>query len=332
MKNDREEECESRDPQNGMPGFTERPEGSVQKQSHQEASMNYREDMEACIEYIEDHLQEEISIVELAQRIHYSVFHFCRIFEACYSCGPMEYVRYRKLLMAMKDVTDGNKVIDVAQEYGYDTPSGFAKAFRRQLGISPHSARKIEYLPPRFLHKESFAVVGYAIHIACDSHTLSKEIAAYWTEYDMNHLEEKLYAVVNPSRHGEYGLCIHDEKLPESENRIYFMGVLEESQGQCMNELAKMISSEHIFPYHIHVPEADYAVFTTPPVDTSGMGQEDAFSIQIRNTKRYIYESWFPQSGYEYDQEKCDFEYYDERCHYHRNSVMDLYIPVRPRV
>lgn len=34
------------------------------------------------------------------------------------------------------------------------------------------------------------------------------------------------------------------------------------------------------------------------------------------------------ESGYAYDDTKLDFEFYDERCHYRQDTVMDIYVPV----
>lgn len=49
-----------------------------------------------------------------------------------------EYIRNRKLYMAALELKKANrKVIDVAFDYGYDTPDSFTKAFTRFHGISP---------------------------------------------------------------------------------------------------------------------------------------------------------------------------------------------------
>ena len=42
----------------------------------------------------------------------------------------MEYVKDRRLLRAAEDIMSGKKILDVAIEYGYETHSGFTKAFR----------------------------------------------------------------------------------------------------------------------------------------------------------------------------------------------------------
>ena len=293
-------------------------------------TMNYRQDMDNCIKYIESHLEEKITMQELADSIHYSLYHFGRVFQACYGMAPMEYVRYRKLLMAMNDLEQGNKITQVGLNYGYETPSGFAKAFRREFGFSPKEYRENRpMLIPRIVEKEDFNIIGLGKKIKLTSPIFKEETAAYWNEYDMNGIEELLYEVVNPPMHGEFGVCVSSsDKQETSENTVvYLLGVLDETNATSMRELERRIQSDHLDVYRIHIPRAKYAVFTTPIKDTSS-NNDDQFSAVIRQTWKYIFQLWFQDSDYWYDQSKYDFEYYDERCHYHRNSVMDIYIPV----
>jgi AraC family transcriptional regulator len=76
----------------------------------------------------------------------------------------------------------------------------------------------------------------------------------------------------------------------------------------------------------VEVPEATYAVFTSPPVDFT----EDSslFTDEIKETWKYIFENWFRDSEYELDLTKYDFEFNDERRHEQTGIVMDIYVPV----
>lgn len=76
--------------------------------------------------------------------------------------------------------------------------------------------------------------------------------------------------------------------------------------------------------YTLEVPKATYAVFTTPTVE------DENFVVSIEGTWKYILEEWLPNSDYEIDDSKLDFEFYDERCHpweYEKLS-MDIYVPI----
>jgi AraC family transcriptional regulator len=71
-----------------------------------------------------------------------------------------------------------------------------------------------------------------------------------------------------------------------------------------------------------------YAVFTTPLVESR------LYPQSIRDCWAGILADWLPRSGYEFDEERFDFEYYDERDHaWERDNMvqMDIYIPIQPR-
>jgi len=77
----------------------------------------------------------------------------------------------------------------------------------------------------------------------------------------------------------------------------------------------------------IVVPEATYAVFTT--VHVSGQDNHDAFAATITATWRGIFDEWIEDSEFEYDFDKLDFEYYDERSHSQIDPVMEIWIPIK---
>lgn len=78
----------------------------------------------------------------------------------------------------------------------------------------------------------------------------------------------------------------------------------------------------------VEVSEATYAVFTTPPVNTGTEAKNNEFANVIKQTWKYIFEELFKGSGYIFDETKLDFEYYDERCHPTKDTVMDIHVPV----
>ncbi|WP_342481692.1 effector binding domain-containing protein [Paenibacillus sp. FSL L8-0340] len=79
------------------------------------------------------------------------------------------------------------------------------------------------------------------------------------------------------------------------------------------------------------VTAAQYAVFTTPPVDATDEERPETFAQVVKSTWRYIFEDWFPESGYVHDEGKLNFEFYDERCLARVDTVMEIYVPVQKR-
>ena len=99
--------------------------------------MNQIEVIQSSIDYIEENLKAEITASELAERAGFSMFHFYRLFQAEMGMPIMQYILHRRLLNGIYEIAQGRKKIDVAQEYGFDTYTGFYKAFQREIGFTP---------------------------------------------------------------------------------------------------------------------------------------------------------------------------------------------------
>lgn len=292
--------------------------------------MNYREDIEKSIQFIEYHIKENITIEEVAGHAGYSLYHFCRVFSLCKGVSVMEYIRGRKLSLAAAELFKGRKIIDIAMDYGFETSSGFTKAFRKAFGYSPtqYTARMAGYaagkttskiggyiMNPVIVEKPAFKVAGYGIKTNITGATYTRDIASFWSNYNGENLESKMYNILNPAKHGEVGLCV---PLSESGNAIYLLGVIVDDFSKAEEDMLT-----------VEVPEAQYAVFTTPPVNTANDVEQKEFAKIITGTWKYIFEDWFKDSGYVYDEGKLDFEFYDERCHHRKDTVMEIYIPVK---
>lgn len=105
--------------------------------------MNWINDMQNAIGYIEGNITENISIAEVSQSVFVSQFYFQKVFSMLCGTTIGEYIRNRRLTLAGSELqsTDA-KIIDVALKYGYDSPESFSKAFTRFHGVTPSSARK----------------------------------------------------------------------------------------------------------------------------------------------------------------------------------------------
>ena len=96
----------------------------------------------AAIDYMERHLEEEVSPQAVAEQVHLSPFFLQRGFSLMTGYGIAEYLRNRRLYkaaLALRETEE--KVIDVALRYGYETPESFTKAFTRFHGTTPTQVR-----------------------------------------------------------------------------------------------------------------------------------------------------------------------------------------------
>jgi len=99
--------------------------------------MNYIDIMQNSIDYIETNLKSELSAFELAEGTGFSLFHYYRIFKSVVGISVMQYIVRRKLCNAIYEISCGNKMINVAFSYGFETHAGFFKAFKREYDCSP---------------------------------------------------------------------------------------------------------------------------------------------------------------------------------------------------
>lgn len=93
--------------------------------------------IQESLDDIENHVQTEITAVELASKAGFSVYHFYRLFQAETGMPVMQYILRRRLLHAIYAIREGEKGINAALAYGFDTYAGFYKAFLREYGCTP---------------------------------------------------------------------------------------------------------------------------------------------------------------------------------------------------
>lgn len=108
--------------------------------------MDNREIIQNSIDYIEENLKAEITALELSDRAGFSLFHYYRLFQSAVGMPVMQYIVYRKLIHAIYEISCGEKMTDIALEYGFETYAGFYRAFKREFGYSPATFLK-KYKP-----------------------------------------------------------------------------------------------------------------------------------------------------------------------------------------
>lgn len=98
------------------------------------------DEIDACIKIGRD---EALTLKYLAQRLGYSEFYLSRKFREISGMQFRDYLRYRKLAFAAKDIRDGrNGILDVALNYGFSSHEAFTRAFREAYGVSPSEYRQ----------------------------------------------------------------------------------------------------------------------------------------------------------------------------------------------
>lgn len=262
-----------------------------------------------AIGYLEDSLEGEVNYEKAAGMANCSLFHFCRMFEVVFGSSPAEYVRRRRLSRSALDLAaSGQKVIDIALRYGWDTPESFTKAFKRCFGITPTEARQsgtvLETWPPirlaitlrgdksmkyRIVEKGPINFTGIAVRTTSSENENLKTIPQFWLEKGNDGTVEALGKEASPF--GLVGVC-YDYKV--SDNTFAYAIAIEKPTKASVSLPAGC--------EEIHVPPATYAVFE------SHGPMPDA----IQQVWKEVYSEWFPSSEYEHAGTP-DFEVYPQQ-------------------
>jgi AraC family transcriptional regulator len=289
--------------------------------------MDYEVCIQRTLDYIEENLQERITLEELAELACFSPFHYHRVFHFLVGESVMDYVRKRRLTHAAIRLIDSDeKVIDIALDLGFQYQESFNRAFKKFFGVSPRQYRNTTFIP-RSLHqkaylnmssftggismemklvtKPAFNLIGYELKTRNTDGENNREIPKFWQHYIQNNLGVKIPNSLNKN---ELGLCT-DYNMTTGEF-VYIIGM----------EVAEGTPAPEGLTYR-SFPEKEYAVFTTPKAT------EENFPSTIQSTWVEIYSKWFPNSGYE-QEGTLEFELYDERC-MDKEKQIDIYIPVK---
>ena len=253
------------------------------------------ESIERIIEYIDEHISEDITAVELANTAGYSFYHFCHLFKSCTGIPPGLYLRKRRLESAASHLSDGGSVTEAAFKYGFETHAGFTKAFRKHYGIPPveYKTKKggLFQMNPEIKKMASFTAIGYSL-APPDGDFDILDSSAYWIGKDFSLVSKEDYARLNSIDHGEVGAWMHPDEV--SGAFYYFFGPIVKDTDFIPDGMVVL-----------DVPEAEYAVFTVPEA-----GSPEELNANIRKTTKSIFTEWLDSSGYALTLDKILFEYY----------------------
>ena len=86
---------------------------------------------------------EEITLKRLSDSLGYSEFYVSRRFREISGMQFRDYLRYRRLAFALKDVRDTDKsLLEIAIDYGFSSHEAFTRAFKDTYGITPSEYRQ----------------------------------------------------------------------------------------------------------------------------------------------------------------------------------------------
>jgi len=295
--------------------------------------MDHLTRVQRAIDFIEQHLREEIHLEAVARAGGLSFWHFQRVFRAAVGVTLKEYVRDRRLTSALIDLgSTDRRILEIALDYQFESQESFSRAFKslfhrtpgdcRRRGITsipPASKLRITYdyldhlyggitMQPKTITMREKKVVGVAgrfISILSPDKNNDVVIPRLWDEFI-----QREGRIVHRSGAVNIGLCqaIPDDQPKHPEECLYV----------ACTEVTAFDSVPEGMSAHV-IPAGRYAVFT----------HKGKLDQSLEHTYNYIYGSWLPRSGEEL-RDAPDLELYDERFKFGSDdSEVDIYIPIK---
>lgn len=194
--------------------------------------MDWITGIQKAIDYVEDHMTEEIDFEKAAEAAYSSSFHFQRVFSTICGFTLGDYIRLRRLSLAGRELAERNsKVIDVALKYGYDSPESFSRAFTRFHGVTPTEARNGATLKSfrrlsvklsldggttmdyRIEKRDAFPVVMRKVTYSKNFELTSREIPEFWGRcHEDGTIRKLLPTIPKGDVFGLMGLSLYDRK------------------------------------------------------------------------------------------------------------------------
>jgi AraC family transcriptional regulator len=267
----------------------------------------YKERILRVLVFIQQHLDEDMPLEQLAKVAHFSPYHFHRVFSGMVGESLAEHIRRLRLERAAMRLNHTDRsVLEIALEAGYETHESFTRAFSALYGCSPSAFRSDKGLLP----KKSGSVVHYQNGGTIED--IELEIGDETMEVEIRRIEPIRVAFVrHVGPYNEVGdawgkLCTHLGAAGLLTGETKFIGVCYDNPEVTPPEKIRCdacVTVDDSFEAEGDVgvqmlTGGEYAV-------TTHIGPYD----QLGRTYVKLFGQWLPQSGRELRSEPC-LEFY----------------------
>lgn len=287
--------------------------------------------IQRAIDYIEEHLKDELPTESIADVAYLSMWHFQRVFSAIVGDSVKEYVRKRRLASALIELTSTDRrILDIAIDHQFESQESFTRAFKALYEMTPGECRKggvdsllafskpritIEYLDhlfggismqPKFVNEPEKKIVGFGANFISPTtgdksgYTVVRKL---WQNYGSR-------ADEITGRKG-FGIGLV-ESLPDSKksqfDEYWYLA------GSEVNEFSSVPEGMTTRT----APAGRYAVFT-----------HKGTPAKLEHTLRYIYGSWLPKSGEELREAPTLTSRHENYNPNSDDSETDIFIPIK---
>lgn len=99
--------------------------------------------IEKIVDYIEQHMDEDLTLDRIAKELNYSKFYLARVFTEKTNCTIYKYIQGRRLTLAARKLVETEKpIVEIAYEAHYSSQQAFTLAFQKLYLCTPQIYRK----------------------------------------------------------------------------------------------------------------------------------------------------------------------------------------------
>lgn len=264
-----------------------------------ETREDYSERVLRVLVHIQRHLDEEISLAQLASLAHFSPFHFHRVFRGLVGEPVKRHVRRLRLERAAQRLKQTDQpVVDIALEAGYEAHESFSRAFRGEFGCAPTDFRAAANLSTRLTSPAEVHYGGRSRRLAFTP--IRPEDAAM--DVEIRTIEPMRVAFL---RHvGPYDQVGRTwEELTDCAGRECLFGPKSSFFGMCWDDPEVTAPSRLRYDACVTVddsvePAGEIGVTTVAGGRYAVVLHEGSYD-RLNETYAALLAGWFPQRGYE---------------------------------
>jgi len=272
-------------------------------------------------DYIERHLQEDLSVECLCQVAHFSKFHFHRQFAKFCGVSVSRYIQLLRLKQASQQLVRQRqrKIIDIALDSGFETPESFSRAFKQLFGQTPTAFRCSPdwdtwgrqfcfKTPDRTDHMDVKIITTPTIKVAVLEHRASP---AHLTDSILRFIEWRKSTTLSPVLTSQtFGIAYDDPETTEPDAFRFDI---------CGSITADEVPANPQGVIQKEIPGGRCAV-------VRHLGSTD----RIGESVYYLFRNWLPGSGEELRNFPVYFEYLNVSAEVpEADKETDVYLPLK---